>query len=109
LDATAFARDWRNRHIAHRDLKLALEASPTPLADASRAQVNEALKALEAVLNALAKHYFESETRFDLVARLNGAVSLLYVLDDGAKVQDERNKRLQEGKPVEGDFAVREL
>ena len=40
---TAFARDWRNRHIAHSDLMLALDESLTPLAPASRAKVAEAL------------------------------------------------------------------
>lgn len=35
-DRGRFARDWRNRRIAHRDLGLALEQSSTPLHPASR-------------------------------------------------------------------------
>lgn len=41
-----FARDWRNKHIAHTDLQLALQESTQPLAVASRKLVSEALEAL---------------------------------------------------------------
>lgn len=33
---TAFCRDWRNRRIAHRDLKLALDEPTNPLAEGKR-------------------------------------------------------------------------
>jgi hypothetical protein len=48
LKATEFARDWRNRLIAHRDLDIALSTATTPLKDASRAQVKDALASLAA-------------------------------------------------------------
>jgi AbiU2 len=109
LKETEFCRDWRNRHIAHRDLKLALEQSTTPLKDASRAQVNCALNAIATVLNALAKHYFQSETRFDLAARRNGAVTLLYLMDEGLTAREEKEKRILVGKPLPGDFVAKNL
>jgi AbiU2 len=83
LKQTEFCRDWRNRLIAHNDLKLALEHPIEPFADASRAQVNTALDAVAKVLNALAGHYHQSETRFDLTPRHNGAFTMLYVLNQG--------------------------
>ncbi len=47
----AFAIDWRNRHIAHRDLALAIKNSAAvPLASASRTDVDAALKSIRAVL-----------------------------------------------------------
>jgi len=101
---TAFCRDWRNRRIAHNDLLLALQQPTRPLADASRLQVKTALLSLTAVLNALCGHYSDSEIRFDIGGRIDGAVSLLYVLNDGVKVQEARQKRLEEGKPTEDDF-----
>lgn len=104
-----FCRDWRNRRIAHRDLKLALEQSTTPLADGSRAQVKDALKALVNILNAVERHYCDSETVYDLGAPLGGAISLLYVLDDGLRVEDAKQKRLEEGKPVQDDFIASDL
>jgi len=106
---TDFCRDWRNRHIAHRDLKLALEQATAPLADASRAQVKNALKAIAAVLNAVARHYLDSETAFDFGRPIAGAVSLLYVLDDGLQAQGAREKRIEEGRYLPDDFARRAL
>ena len=47
LVATEFCRDWRNRHIAHRDLQLALKQGAEPLKPASRSKVREALEALK--------------------------------------------------------------
>jgi hypothetical protein len=107
--ATAFCRDWRNRHIAHRDLKLALEQSTEALADASRAQVKTALNAVAAILNCVAKHYLKSETRFDVASRHNGALTLLYLMDEGIVAKDAKAERLQKGEPLESDLQIRRL
>jgi len=104
IKATDFCRDWRNRHIGHTDLKLAIGEPATPLADASRKQVKDALKAIADVMNAVELHYFESQTGYDLAARHNGAVALLYVLNDGVKAQGEREKRFENGEFREEDL-----
>jgi hypothetical protein len=104
MELTGFARDWRNRRIAHRDLKLVLEEPTETLAEASRAQVNTALKAIGDVLNAVAGHYLKSETAYDLAALRGGALNLLYVIDDGLKAIEGREKRIQSGRPLPGDF-----
>jgi AbiU2 len=109
LKETEFCRDWRNRLIAHTDLKLALEQSTKPLADASRAQVNAALDAVAKVLNALGSHYCQSETRFDLTPRNNGAFTMLHVLNQGIKARDKRAKRLESGRPADGDLDTEAL
>jgi hypothetical protein len=106
---TEFCRDWRNRRIAHRDLKLALERPTTPLAEGSRAQVKTALKTIADVLNALESHFFQSETRFDLGWPLGGAISLLYALDDGLRAEEARQKRLEKGEPLSDDLIARNL
>jgi hypothetical protein len=107
--ATAFCRDWRNRHIAHRDLKLVLERPTEPLAEASRVQVKTALDAIAAVLNHVANHYLKSETRFDVAARHNGALTLLYLLDEGLVAKGAKMARLEKGEPLESDFEMRRL
>lgn len=53
MKATDFSRDWRNRHIAHRDLDLALNEAVTPLAAGSREQVGAAINAIADVMNAI--------------------------------------------------------
>jgi hypothetical protein len=92
-EKTGFARDWRNRHIAHNDLDLSLDRSATPLVDASRLKVKEALQAIANVMNAIDFHYFHSETKYDLSDALGGAMALLYALDRSDRVQREREKR----------------
>jgi hypothetical protein len=108
-NATAFCRDWRNRHIAHRDLKLALEQPTEPLAEASRTQVKTALNAIAAVLNRVANHYLKSETRFDIAARHNGALTLLYLIDGGLVAKDAKAARLEKGESLDSDLEIRRL
>ncbi len=104
-----FCRDWRNRHLAHRDLLLALSRGAEPLKAASRQSVREALQALAATLNAVAAHYLDSTTMFDLETDSGGALSLLYVIDDGLKADDERRARLRSGKAEPSDYRPKDL
>jgi hypothetical protein len=106
IKATDFCRDWRKRHIGHKDLKLAIGEPAKPLADASRKQVNDALKAIADVMNAVEGHYFDSQTAYDVPTRFNGAVALLYVLNDGVKTRSEREKRIEAGEYREEDLHV---
>jgi hypothetical protein len=107
VEATGFARDWRDRRIAHRDLKLALEQPTTALAEGSRADVKKALEALAAVLNALAHHYLKTETRFDLDATRGGAASLLHVLEIGMGERRATQKRLEEAIQTNEDLTAK--
>jgi hypothetical protein len=104
LAASEFCRDWRNRHIAHRDLRLALDGAAKPLKDASRAKVKEAIKAIDAVLNAISYHYLDSTTSFGPGGASGSARSLLYVLDDGIKADHARRERMKNGTSTPDDF-----
>jgi hypothetical protein len=102
--ACAFARDWRNRHIAHRDLDLALGQNATALAKASRANVHAALASIVAVLDAVEAHYEHSTTAYGVLPSFAGAEDLLFVLRDGIQTDEERRKRLSAGKPRPEDL-----
>jgi hypothetical protein len=105
LDACEFARDWRNRRLAHRDLDLALgQQGVQPLAPASRAAVKASLADLEELLNAVSLHYLESTTFFDLGPAGQDAVSLLSLLRDGLQFRDERRARIKRGEQRPDDF-----
>ncbi len=104
-----FCRDWRNRHIAHRDLHLALEIGINPLQPASRKAVKEALSAIADVLNTVTLHYNDSTTFFDVPNGHGGGESLLYVIDDGLKMDEEREKRIQSGHFNDSDFKPRDI
>lgn len=109
LKTSVFCRDWRNRRIAHRDLDLALERHPQPLAPASRAQVRNALDRIADVLNAVSQHYLDSETCFEGDLYFGGGVPLLYLLDSGLELQAERDARLSRGEYRPEDFQRKEL
>lgn len=106
VDATAFARDWRNRRIAHRDLALALQKGPIPLALASRKRVKNALHAIGCVLKRINRFYFDSDLKFDVIAVPSGAVELLHVIRDGLQANDKRRQRLREGKFDPNDVRI---
>lgn len=103
VDATAFARDWRNRKLAHRDLDLALGQPARPLAPASRISVKRALSAIVDVLNAVSEHYLDATTVFDWPGG-NDSVALLFAIRDGLRAKDERLKRLKAGQVRDDDL-----
>jgi hypothetical protein len=109
LQASEFCRDWRNRHIAHRDLELALKRGPNPLKPGSREKVRKAMEALEAVLNTVSEHYLESTTSFNLGATAGGALSLLYLLDGGLRAEKARKERIKAGTTMPGDWNRQEI
>ena len=109
VDAAAFARDWRNRRIAHRDLALSMKDEAAPLAPASRKRVKDALAAICAVLDPISLHYSDSTSYFDLPGPPGSAGSLLNVLSLGKETRDEVLERHRRGefKPedrLRGDF-----
>ena len=101
---TNFARDWRNRHIAHRDLDLATSESATPLAAASMEQVTNALSAIAKALNELSIRMLQSDNHFDHIPVIGGAVPLLHVLFLGINATVARQQRLAAGIYSEDDF-----
>ncbi|MEH2549095.1 hypothetical protein V1283_005740 [Bradyrhizobium sp. AZCC 2262] len=106
---TKFARDWRNRRIAHRDLDLALGGKAKPLPSVPIKHVNDALASFENIMNAIALPYLNSTTSFDHSIRLHGALELLYLLDDGHVLQAERKKRLVGSNYAIDPFPIRDL
>lgn len=97
IDA-AFAKDWRNRRIAHRDLRLVLGGAEKPLSSASREQVDGSLASLRDTLNAVQEAYDDSSTAYDFQPGAGDAESLLYVLRDGMRFDADRRERWERGE-----------
>jgi len=108
-DKTKFAREWRNRHIAHRDLGLALGTTATPLPAVEIKQVNDALDCFTQILNSIAGPYLDTTTSFKHSVRLHGAIELLYLIDAGHTLQAEHEKRLEAGDYSPELFTARDL
>lgn len=95
VKATEFAHDRRNRHIAHRDLALAIKEEAIPLMPASREQVEDALEALSCPIQRIHEFYFNSQIRFGSIPEPNGAIDLLYVIYDGIRARENRRRILR--------------
>ena len=97
LAAAQFARDWRNRRLAHRDLLLALGQPAEPLMPASRAAIKDALVAQHTVINRVHNHFFHTDIAQEVIEAPMGAEHLLYVLHEGVTAEAARLERLRSG------------
>lgn len=94
-----FARQWRHKHLAHRDFDLAvMNAGANPLPAVSRQQVGAALAGLSAVLNKIESHYFSSEVGFEHFATRGDAEDLLHRLAVAARAEERYRERLLRGE-----------
>jgi len=99
---TAFARDWRNRHIAHWDYELAADSAAKPLAFASRHAAQEAFSAIVRVLEAIDMHFTGSSLDFDGdTAEPRHLINELRLIQ---KLRDERQARLLDGTATMDDM-----
>ena len=98
-----FVRDWRNRHLAHTDFKLALDSAVQPLPPVSFGQMQRVLAALRAVINDIELHYWNSTTAFEFFIEQTGAESLTHYLSEGIKVERHRQSRWSRGEVLPED------
>jgi hypothetical protein len=88
MSKTEFCRDWRKRHIAHRDLGLLMNESAKPLEEANGIKVGDALSAIEDVLIEMSWHYMGDNLFFPQnVGGAGNALSLLQLLQDGLRAR----------------------
>jgi hypothetical protein len=90
LEDAAFARDWRNRRLAHRNLEVAIGHAAEPLAPATRHSIDQAISSLYEILNHLSHEWFNVHLDPEVVEAAGGAEALLYVLRDGARYKQEQ-------------------
>lgn len=88
-----FAREWRNKRLAHTDLLIYRNRQAKPLATASCKNVEAALTAMRELLNSIEGHYSDSEVAYDLESEPGGADFLVYYLEEGLRVIDEKQYR----------------
>jgi HEPN superfamily AbiU2-like protein len=96
--SAAFAVDWRNRRLAHRDLDLVLGARPKPLPPATRQKVEKSLSALRDVLNHIEMKYCNATTEYAYSPTLGDAEEVLYVIRDGLLREREKRERWNRGE-----------
>jgi hypothetical protein len=101
-DAGAFALDWRNRHIAHRDLALSLGMSTKMLELATRDKVENSLATLRKVLNCVENKYCQATTIYNSPTPWD-AETLLFVIRDGLLREKDRQACWDRGENHEDD------
>jgi len=85
-----FAHKWRNRQIAHHDLKLALERKVEPLPPVSRQDVEIVLEAIRNVMNRVEQHYRKSTNLYEPFIHSGDADTLLYYLRQALVSEEKR-------------------
>jgi hypothetical protein len=89
--AAKFARDLRNRHIAHRNIDIALKRAVVPLPSSSREQVRGAIQALDRLLHFVEYHFLNTEpTFYDHLDALGGSESVLDIIRRGLRDRDRQ-------------------
>ncbi|RPJ55544.1 MAG: hypothetical protein EHM23_25905 [Acidobacteria bacterium] len=109
IAATEFARDWRNRHVGHRDLDLVLNSGAKALAPASRTLVSQAISAIHAVLNEISEQLLNSTLSTEVITPGDGALALLYTLHDGVETGRAREERIRSGHFEPNDLKPRKV
>ena len=97
VSESSFAREWRNRRLAHRDLALALDDGAKPLPGVSRQNVENSLAAFRDVLNQLSGHYLDTTISFEHFISYDDGEALVYYLRLAAHTDKLRRERLGEG------------
>ena len=99
-----FAREWRNRRIAHRDLSLALDLKARPLPGASRQHVEDVLASIREAMNLLRRHFLDSDMGFEHFLVHDDADLLVHHLSLALRTEAQRRARLLAGDRRPEDF-----
>jgi len=109
LKKAKFIRDWRNRTLAHKDLRLSMADEAVPLQPASRKKVKDVLESLSSIMNVIAKEYMDTTIIFDGLGKIRGAEALLFIIDDGIKAGKRRRERITSKNFTDDDIKIRNL
>lgn len=90
VQRTAFARDWRNRRLAHTELNRS-----QPLASVSRKHAEDALDAIRKVMNQLEQTYLNKTVSYQhFIPDVGGVASLIAIIRKGVDtLREEREAK----------------
>ena len=85
-----FARELRNRRLTHSDLFTKLQAPTASLPDATEGQVEEALAALRAIMNAVEAYFEDNTVLYEQVLMTGGRDNLIARLHDARTYREQK-------------------
>jgi hypothetical protein len=103
-ERSEFAREWRNRRLAHQELSLALDGKAEPLPSASRQKIEVVLKSFRKVMNRLHSSYLTSGVAYEHVLASDDATHLVHLLAVATWFENRQTKRFQQGKLLPEDL-----
>lgn len=105
-DKCQFARELRNRVIAHRDLSVALRQPAEPLPNVTVGHITDAIAAIATAVKRVSEHYLKSSIYFEGLSWTTGihARLLLLVLRDGLDAEKQRKERALRGEGTPEDI-----
>ena len=103
-ERSEFAREWRNRRLAHQELSLALDGKAEPLPSASRQKIEVVLKSFRKVMNRLHSSYLTSGVAYEHVLASDDATHLVHLLAVATWFENRQAKRFQQGKLLPEDL-----
>jgi AbiU2 len=89
-----FARELRNRRIAHTDLSTRLQAEANPLPAFTKQQIKEALSALRAIMNKIETHFEDTTVLYEQVLMPGDGNSLIAHLRDARIYRRQKRQNL---------------
>jgi hypothetical protein len=102
VNSCGFARDWRNRRLAHNDLDLKLDQAAVPLTRANRRDVRDALDAIGRVLGRIHRFYDpKSEIVWIPLGVHGGADALIAYLERAVQAEDQQREQWR--RKLEGE------
>jgi hypothetical protein len=89
-----FARQWRNKRLAHTDLPAAAGGVATVLPDLGKSQIGAAIESIGRAMNCAERHYLRSEVGWDVFDFASvGVLSLIHYLRKGRDAQAEADAK----------------
>ncbi|MBI3933479.1 MAG: hypothetical protein HY316_02225 [Acidobacteria bacterium] len=93
LKKCEFARDYRNRRLAHRDLMTLRNAHPIPLPSVNMGMVEDVLASIRDLHRLLGQHYGHPHVLYSGSSNPWGAQSLLHFVERGVRAIEEERER----------------
>ncbi|MBK8502860.1 MAG: hypothetical protein IPL46_11950 [Saprospiraceae bacterium] len=98
--AVEFAREWRSKVYAHRDYEIKL-GRVTLEENASKQNIEFALKAIRDLMDKVTLHYENSRTVYQGDAYSGGSNALLFVIQDGLNCREYMRKKEYAGEEID--------
>jgi hypothetical protein len=103
-NSTEFARDWRNRHIAHQDFGLVFDNTAEPLVTVTPKMITDAIADINFLLNLVESHYVGGEIHFKRLIAIGQADDLVQVLNEEFRKEQEFMVRLKSDTLTQADL-----